>query len=442
MVASRWLRSQSRFVVACTILALIGALVLAFWVLFNVVRPAPPRAVVMTTGEPGGAYALFAERYRAAFAQEGIELILRPSSGSIENLRVLKTDPTVDLGFIQSGIAHEPEARDLVHLGSMYFEPVWIFHRLGQPLNRLAELAGRRIAIGGVGSGTQLLALQMLADGGVALDDPGLRPLGGEEAAQALIDGRIDAVFTISGVASPTLQRLLKAPGVRLAELTHTAAYARRMPHLATVDLPAGTIDLVELSPPRDIILLGATANLIARADLHPAIVALLLQSARDIHGRAGLLQHAGEYPAFRNHDLPPSSVAQRFYESGPSFLQRYLPFWLAVLADRLLVALIPLLAILIPLMKLAPALYTWRMRARIYRWYGELKFLEEKLDQPRTRGSSSDLLAQLDRIEERANHRHVPLSYNNELYTLREHIQLVRRKLIERERTDATPVA
>lgn len=426
------LRDSSRVVLALAAIAAAGGVLATFWLLFHYVRPAPPRTVTMLTGAPGGAYALHAERYRAALAREGIELVLRPTSGSVENLLLLKTDAEADLAFIQSGIANEPESTDLVMLGSMYFEPVWLFHRLGTPLERLTQLGGLRVGVGGHGSGTQLMALQLLAASGMAISEPGWRTIGNGEAATALIAGQLDAAFLIAGADAPTVQKLLAAPGIRLATLTHVDAYARRIPQLATRLLPAGAIDLAAPNPPADIKMLGATANLVARADLHPAIVSLVMSAASEIHGAPGLFQDAGEYPHIRTRDLPPSGVAQRYLSSGPSFFQRYLPFWLAVMADRLLVSLLPLIALLIPLMRIAPALYAWRMRSRVYRWYGELKFLEHRLrEHPDTAQTQNDL-EQLERIEEHANQIRVPLAYSGELYTLREHIQLVRRRLLE----------
>lgn len=441
MSTIQWLRNQSGIFVTLTVIGVLAGLVLTFWLLFSVVRPAPPRTVTMMTGTPGGGYAAFAERYRTALAREGIELVLLPSSGSVENLRGLIT-AEADLAFIQSGIAYEPDSRELVSLGSMYFEPVWIFHRLKQPLTRLSQINGYSIATGEAGSGTQLLALQMLASSGVALNSPGLKMIGGNDAATALLEGEVDAAFIISGAESPVIQRLLGAPGIHIAELEHTAAYSKRIPHLETTTLPEGSIDLVNISPPRDVFLLGATADLVARADLHPAIISLLLQSARDIHGPPGLFQRAGEFPKLTGRDLPPSAVAQRLYETGPPFLQRYLPFWLAILVDRLLIALLPLIAIMIPLMRILPAVYSWRMRSRIYRWYGEMKFLEGKIGEGTTDDEICEYLRQLDHIEDLANHRRIPLAYNSELYTLREHIQLVRERLVDLRRDRHTAAA
>lgn len=425
LLSSRNFHSRPLFVLV--LLAVAAGLGLAFWLLFSVARPAPPRTVTMVTGEPGGAYAHFAEHYRAALAREGIDLVLVPSSGSVENLRRLKTDPAVELGFIQSGIADEPESEDLALIASMYVEPVWVFHRVNERLERLTQLKSRRVGTGSAGSGTQLLSLQLLSLTGVPVDAQGLMTLDGNASAEALIDGSLDAAFLVAAPQAPAVTRLLAQPAIGLLDLAHAEAYARRLPHLTPLRLPAGTINLETVNPPEDVRLLGVTANLVARADLHPAIVSLLLQIGREIHGKPGLFQRTGEYPALRTRDLPPHPAAQRFFDSGPPFLQRYLPFWLAVLADRLIVALLPVIAILVPLMRLTPMVYAWRMRSRIYRWYGELKFLEREVKGPLATGQLEDSLARLDRIEAKASGRPIPLAFSNELYTLREHIQLVR---------------
>ncbi len=433
MTLFTWLKHQSRPILLASLLCMAAGLLFAFWLLFHFVRPAPPRSVTIVTGAEGGAYALFAGRYAELLAREGIELVQRPSSGSVENLRRLKTEPDVDLGFVQGGIAFEPESEDLMLLGSMYVEPVWILHRRGKDLERLADLAGLRVAVGSPGSGTQLLALQLLASSGLPIDAPGLQSLDGSAAADALLAGRLDAAFIVAAPEAPAIHRLLSDPAIELLDLAHAEAYARRLPHLTTLTLPAGAIDLAAVRPARDIRMLGATANLVARAELHPAIVSLLLMAARDIHGQPGLFQRTREYPQLRSHELPPSPTARRFHETGPPLLQRYLPFWLAVLVDRLLVSLLPVLALMIPLMRITPALYAWRMRSRIYRWYGELKFLERDIANRFDPALAEDYLARLDRIEEQANRRKIPLAYTNELYTLREHIQLVRRNLLRR---------
>ncbi|PTD97419.1 TAXI family TRAP transporter solute-binding subunit [Pseudothauera lacus] len=426
-----WLRQQSRLIFTLALLGTVAALAVAFWLLFHFVRPAPPRTVVISAGAEGGAYAMFAAHYRDALARDGVEVLIRPSAGAVDNLRILKTSTDIDLGFVQGGIANEPESTDLMLLGSMYVEPVWIFHRLPSPApTRLNALAGRRIAVGSAGSGTQLLALQLLGLAGVPIDAANLLMSDSQSTADALLAGEIDAAFVVGAPEAPAVRRLLDAPGIALLDLAHADAYVRRLPHLTALTLPAGAIDLASVRPAADVRMLGATANLVARADLHPAIVSLLMLAARDIHGQPGLFQGIGEYPQLRTNELPHSPTARRFLDSGPPLLQRYLPFWIAVLVDRLLVALLPVIALLIPLLRIAPALYAWRMRSRIYRLYGELKFLERDIADSFEPARGEDYLARLDRIEDQANRKRVPLAFTNELYTLREHIQLVRRSL------------
>lgn len=407
----------------------------AFALAWQFVRPAPPKKIVISTGAPGGAYHYFGERYRDKLAQDGIEVELRPSSGAVENLRRLKTDDSVDVGFLQGGIANEPDSDDLATLGSMYLEPVWVFHRKADArLDRIDQLKGRRIAVGTAGSGAQLFALQLLAANGFATDDPRLVALGGMDAVAALRRGDVEAFFVVGAPQAPVVDALLHTPDIGLLSFAQADGYVRHFPHLVKITLPRGAIDIRGDQPPRDVQLLAATANLVVKADIHPAIVTLLLKHARDIHSPPGLLQAANSFPAPQDHALPIHPMARRFYDSGPPLLQRYLPFWLAVLIDRLFVMLLPLFAVVIPLSKVIPAIYNWRMRARVYRWYGELKFLEAEIDRAGQDGHSlaaiDTFLGRLDRIEERAARRKLPLAFSNELYTLREHIGLVRRRL------------
>lgn len=412
----------------------------AFWLLFAYARPAPPRVVTMVTGSEGGAYEHFGKIYKEALAREGIELRLRRTSGSVENVRLLNTDPEIDLGFVQGGILNAPNSTDLNQLGSLFPEPMWIFTRPPIDEGRLSSLRGKRIGIGASGSGTQLLALQLLGVNGFALDSNDLFSDGEIASSRALRGGTLDALLMVAGAQSPVLQTLLAAPGIGLLDLTHSEAYKRRFPHLETLTLPAATLDFVGGRPAHDVHLLGSNAVLVGKVDLHPALVSLLLQTAKQIHGEPGLFQRRGEFPAIRDGGLPVNPQAQRFYEYGTPLLQRYLPFWLAVLIDRLLVSLLPVLAILLPLIRIAPPLYAWRKRSKIYRWYGELKFLEQHA---RTCPQSElgEVLERLGEIELHAAERRTPLAFANELYTLREHVALVRASIIERHRHGtATP--
>ena len=419
---------------------MVGAVAL-FILVFGSLRPALPKRVTLLTGSEGGAYQVFADAYQRAFQAQGIELVLIESSGSVENLRRIKTDDSIDLAFVQAGIPNEPDSEDLVQLGSMFPEPLWIFHREADATGRLGSLAGHRLAIGPQGSGTQLMALQILAASGFDIASDKLVAVGGHDASARLQSGDVSAAFFVASARAPAVRELLDSRDSRLFDLELVEAYQARFRHLDVLTLPRGTLDLVDLRPSRDIHLLGTSAMLVARADLHPAIVSLLLQVAREVHGDADLFQKRGEFPSVRDNGLPLSPQARRFYESGPPFLQRYLPFWLAVVIDRLIVSLLPALALLIPLMRIAPPIYAWRMRSRIYRWYGELKFLEGRFRS----GTDTDhdgLLARLDDIEEAANHGKVPLAFANELYTLREHVLLVRQEVLRAQRRSRPPGA
>lgn len=409
--------------------------ILAFWGAYQFVQPAPPRSLVMTTGAEGGAYHAFALRYREILARNDIALELRPSSGSLENQQRLADENSgVDVGLMQGGVNLQGEASGLISLGSLYYEPLWIFYRSGSTLGRLSQLKGLRIAIGPEGSGTRQLALQLLAANRIKLPQDKLLPVGLGDAAAAFEEHQIDAAFVIAGADSRAIQKLLRTRDVRLMNLAQSEAYTRLFPFLSVVTLPQGSIDLVGNIPGQNTSLVATTANLIAREDLHPALVSLLLQAAREVHGRPGIFQRAGEFPMPKEADFPLSEDAKRYYQSGTPFLQRYLPFWVAVLVERMMVLVVPLIVILIPLFRVLPPLYSWRVRARVFRWYGEIKVIERDMENGLQSGVADASLAhyheQLDRIEEQVRGVRVPLAYANELYTLRQHIDFVRERL------------
>lgn len=399
-----------------------------FWIAYQFVQPAPPRTLTMTTGAEGGAYRAYGERYRQILARNDIDLRLRTSSGSIENLRHLR-DPNsdIDVGFVQSGVLGDGDPGELVSLGSLYYEPLWVFYRDKATLDRLSQLQGKRISIGPEGSGIRKLALQLLAANDAADQPTVLRDLPIAGAADALLRREIEGLFVIAGPDSPVVQKLLRAEGVRLMHFSQATAYTRLFPFLSSVVLPQGAIDLARNIPDRDTTLLAPTATLVARHDIHPALAILLVQAATEVHGHPGLFQRAGEFPAPKASDFPLSEEARRYYQSGPSFLQRYLPFWVAVFVQRMIVLIVPLIAVLIPLMRILPSLYNWRVMRPIYRWYGELKFLERDVEQNNDPARIPEYLHRLDEIEARVIHLKVPAAYSGQFYTLRQHIRFVR---------------
>lgn len=411
---------------------------IGFVVAYQFVQPAPPSRIVITTGGEAGAYFQFAKRYAAILARDGITLEVKTSAGSLQNLDRLKAGEA-DIAFVQGGVVVPVEGEEddsgLLSLGSMFYEPVWVFYRGANALTRLTDLRGKRIAIGQEGSGVRQLAQQLLDANEI---DPGEStvPLSGLKAAEELQQGRIDAAFIIAAENAPVVQVLLRSPGVRVMSFSQASAYQRRFPFLTRLTFPHGVADLVRDFPPDDIKVLAPTANLVVRSDLHPALQSLLLQAASEVHGKAGVFQDAGEFPAYRNPMLPLSAEAARYYKAGPPFLQRYLPFWLAVLADRLIVMLVPIVALLIPLIKIAPALYSWRIRSKIFRCYGELKFLEDDLKEHFDAERLGEYRSRLDALDDEASRLRVPLAFTDLVYTLRGHVNLVRKTLDKLTRT------
>lgn len=426
------------FVTAWWIFLIVG---IGFAVAYQFVQPAPPTKIVITTGGESGAYYQFAQRYAAILARSGVRLEIRTSAGSLENLAHLRNDEA-QIGFVQGGVLAPKEDLDaeddsgLLSLGSVFYEPVWVFYRGEKRLERLTELRGKRIAIGQEGSGIRQLAKTLLDANEIPVNG-NLLPLSGLLAAEELQQGRIDAAFIIAAESAPVVQVLLRSPGIKVMSFAQANAYQRRFPYLTRLTLPQGVADLVRDFPPEDIKVLAPTANLIIRDDLHPALQTLLLQAASEVHGKSGFFQSAGEFPAYMDQMLPLSPEAARYLRSGPPFLQRYLPFWLAVLIDRLIVLLLPIVALLIPLLRIAPALYTWRVRSKVFRSYGELKFLEDDLKHHYDPARLAEYRSRLDALDEEASQLHVPLGFTDLVYTLREHVNLVRH-ILDKQETQA----
>jgi TRAP transporter TAXI family solute receptor len=433
--------SVRELIIAILPIALIT--IAAFWIAYQFVQPAPPKTLTMTTGAEGGAYRAYAERYREILARNDIELKVRASSGSIENLQRLQDARTeTDVGFVQSGVLGDSDATGLVSLGSLYYEPLWVFYRDKSPLDRLSQLEGKRISIGPEGSGIRKLALQLLAANDAADQPTVLRDLATADAAQALLRHEIDGVFVIAGPDSAVVQTLLRAEGVRLMNFSQATAYTRLFPFLSSVVLPQGAIDLARNIPDRDTTLLSPLATLVAREELHPALVILLVQAAREVHSGAGLFQRAGEFPSSNASDFPLSDEASRYYQSGPSFLQRYLPFWVAVFVQRMIVLIVPLIAVLIPLMRILPSLYNWRVMRPIYRWYGELKLLEHDLEHDDDPGKTPEYFKRLDHIGAHVSTLKVPVAYSGQFYTLRQHVEFVRGLIADRYKRHSSDAA
>ncbi|MEA1050699.1 TAXI family TRAP transporter solute-binding subunit [Lamprobacter modestohalophilus] len=396
------------------------------------VKPAPPRQISMATGHPEGAYYQYAKRYQAILARNGIELELIETQGSVDNLALmLQPERDVDLALIQGGIASKAQSAELSGLGSLFYEPVWMLIRAGSRPIPLNQLQGARIGIGPEDSGTRFLVQRILAANGIDTGNADLVVEGTETSGQRLANGDLDLMFVVGSPDSPLLLKLVADQQIELQNLGRAGAYARRYDWLTILKLPEGTLDLKRNVPAEDLQMIAATANLVARENFHPALVALVLSAAAEVHSGQHLLSGADSFPTSANSDFPLNSDAARFYKSGPPLLQRWLPFWVANWIDRIKIMLVPLLALLLPLSKVLPPAYRWRIRGRILHWYKDLKSIDLELDAAQLDARRLHKLhAAINMIEKDVAQVDVPLGYSDQLYQLRLHIALLQNKL------------
>ena len=431
-----------------TILMVAAAVMLAYWW----VDPAPPRTLRLATGQENSAYEQFGKQYASVLARDDIKVTLQGTLGSQDNLQQLLAGQA-DVAFVQSGStddkvsnADSVERRGLVSLGSLFTEPVWLFVRDEANVTRLPDLRGKRINLGPEGTGVPRLVRQLLDANNIVPGALTISDLANTPATVELLAGRIDGLVFSSAPEAPLIQMLLQTPGIRLFDFSQAEAYTRRLPFLTHVVVPRGIVDLGRNIPNQEYHLIAPTATLVAREEIHPALVGLLVKAATEIHGGAGWFQQQGQFPSPKYTEIPVAPEAARYYRDGPPFMQRYMRFWLANLAERLWVVVVALTALLIPLSKIVPPIYVWRVRSRVYRWYGELRAIEQSLEESgadATEAVRKELLGRLDGLEDRVNHISVPLAYADELYRLRSHIHLVRERVRGvHEDQSAQPVA
>jgi hypothetical protein len=417
-----------------TLISVPGVIVLALmtWVATKSARLAPPGKIRFISGPDGSSYRNQADRYKKIIEAYGVKVEVLPSHGALENLQKL-ADPKnkIDVGFVQGGLSDGIDTSRLVSLGSVFAQPLMIYAHSDQPLETLAPFAGRRLAVGAEGSGTRVLALKLLKANDIEGPPTQLLAMTGDDAAKALLAGSIDAAFLMGDSATPQVMRSLRGvPGIELTTFSQSDAYLRKFRFLSKLTLPEGAMDLAKNYPPRTLQLVGPTVELVAKQDLHPALSDLLISAAREVHGGAGMFRNAGEYPAPLARDFRISPDAERYYKSGEQFLYKRLPFWLASLVDRLLVLILPLFVVLLPASRIVPWLYRWRVRSRIYRWYGVLMAIEHDVMRPHSNADGAAALTRIDEIAHAVNDMRTPPSFGDQLYVLRDHIAGVRRRL------------
>ena len=403
-------------------------LVIALIAAYFYIDPAPPQHIVFSIGREDGEYQEYATKYQQILAKDDVALETRQSEGTLDNLQKLKDEySAVNIAFILDGL-HDEEEADIYSLGSISYEPIWVFYRDKKTLSRLSDFEKKKIAIGQNGSGTQILARRLLAASGINEANADLVTSGREDAIKLFDKGQVDALFLIGQPDSTSIKKLLSQQGVRVLDFDQAAAYTRQFPFLHELILPHGSIDLQRNIPAVDLNLLATTSTIAIHDRLHPAIVSLWMKAMTEVHEGPGLLHKKHTFPQNNTIDFKLSPDAQRYYKSGPPFLQRYLPFWLATLFDRVLIVLIPLFALLIPLSKTIPQIYRWRIKRRINRWYRELILLETKL---RSGKDYDEYLRTLEWIDEQVAHVPIPLAFSDHSYVLKEHIDFVRRKIL-----------
>lgn len=402
-----------------------------------VVRSAPPRTLYLSSGPEGSSFQRWAGAYKDALAQHGVTLEVLPSSGSINNLdRMLTAGPAgerVDIAFVSGGIVAKDQKIDgIVSLGSVGYQPLWVFYRSPTAISRLSQLEGQRIAIGATGSATRAIVQTLLQANGITGAPTVFSDLDASSAADALIKGELDAVFLMGDSASTqTLRTLGRAPGIQLFSFTQADAYVRRHPFLTKILLPQGSLDLGKNLPAQDVLLVGTTVEFVAREGLHSALSDLLLDIAKQVHGKSGLLQKRGDFPVLVEHDFPLSDDAVRYYKSGKGILYRVIrSFWIASLLNRLLVVVVPLLLVIIPVIRLMPVAYRFSIQLKLYRCYRPLLRLERETYGPITADRLTELLEQIDEIEKSVNRLKVPASFADRFYWLRAHLLFVRERL------------
>ena len=406
-------------------------ILIALVIAYKFIDPAPPRKIIISTGNSELNYNAFASIYGVYLKKEGITLESRTSSGDVENLKRLK-DPEsdVDIAFIQDGMASTEGAGSLLSLGSLYYQPAWIFCRCTKETTHLASLKGKKIAVGRVGEGTRALSMALLSASGINAKNTTLISIGGKEASQKLLKGKIDVAIIVDVPDSYLIQEILKDNTISLLSLDDAEAYTRQLPYLHHLVLPEGALNLGRNIPSHDINLVAPTTTLIIKEGMHPALVYLMLKVISQVHSGPRMLNKKGEFPSTNDTDFPLSDQAVGFYKSGLPFIDKYLPFWAATFVNRTLIVILPLLALLIPLTKIIPTVYIWLVKRKLFRYYGELRYIDAQLREKTLAENRMQYLDKLNEIDDNVSDLKLPVTFSQYAYELRAHIELVRSKL------------
>lgn len=407
-------------------------LIASFYIAALFIRPTTPQRMVISTSAANLDYYTFAKQYAKILAANGIEVEVLTSPGSSANLqRLLDADTDVQVAFVRSGLdANTQNAPGLMKLAAIAYEPLWVFYRSPKHVDYLAQLQGKKLAVGAPDSETRNLVQPLLDANGLNTQRTKLVEMEGETAAAALLSGSVDAVFLVASADEPMLRNMLAHKDIKLLDIVNADAQARRVSYLTRLTVPRSSIDLAADLPNSEVNILAAPMNIVVREDLHPSLQYQLLQAMRDTHRGGGILYTAGNFPSLHEGAFPISPQAQRYFKDGLPFLQRNLPFWIADRIEQFWVLVVPLLAIILPLVKILPPLYSWSIRSRFFRHYGELRYLEDELESTEDRANIERIHAQMLVLEAKTQRMSTPLSYSDLLYNFRMHLNLVRNKI------------
>ncbi|NBP21450.1 MAG: TAXI family TRAP transporter solute-binding subunit [Burkholderiaceae bacterium] len=417
-------------ILVSVLMGLIAALFTGIWFIL----PQPPQTLTIVTGFPDGLYSQFANHLKIELAKEKITLQIRNTGGSVDNLALIN-DPNsgIDLAIVQSGVGDPVKYPELLSLAGIFYEPLWVWYRQpafakeGGALTQLSQLQGKRISIGNDGSGTQILSNAILKLNEINADLVKLEKLKPDESIEKLQKGELDVAFIVAAGEAPILKKFYQIPGIRLMNFDQAEAYTRVLPYLDRIDIPRGIISIAHDQPKQDIRTIASTATLVARNDINPATVSLLLGASYDILRNYSRLQKPGQFPSSKGLDFPMDMDAEIFLRDGPSFFYRHLPFWGAVWVERFIKILIPLLIVLIPVFTYLPAIFNLSLKVKLSRLYKILKNIEKRSNSP---DNYLLLHTELLNLEKRIQQIKVSAMQSKEVYDLKAHVALVRHQL------------
>jgi TRAP-type uncharacterized transport system substrate-binding protein len=414
----------------CVVLGILGIC----WLALEYFIPSPPSRITLATGAQGTSLRYFGQRYRDRLARVGIDVDLRETAGTTENCKLLRDrNSGVDVSIVTPGFCDNGQGSELLSLGDVYVVPIWIFYSSPEPLVGLSQLKGKRIAIGSEGSGARDIAERILGKANVDSNAATLLPLGGTAAVNALNDGAVDAVFIVSVPDAPAIKALLSNPRFRLMDVSTAETFTRIFPAFTKLAWPKGMVEIDPPNPQNDVTLLGVTSTVVVRGNVHPAIIQILARTFKEEHGGPGLFQRAGEFPKSVDSEFPMSQIAVDYYKNGPSFLQEYLPFWIAIYARRTIAVLVATLAIVFPVFGFAPKLYGWVVQEHLRRLYRRLRSVENALQAGPNPSRVETLQKELADIDLEASA--VPLRSSDLYFTLKYHLDRMHSRLLEASR-------